>query len=139
MKQPIAESRYNRNNVDPGIKCTAAECMTKQSFKDECDLNLILQKYSQTGQLPSNMKENPQYGDYSNNLTYDAALNLVQNAQNSFYSLDAKVRARFFNDPSNFLAFTANPDNIPEMVSLGLATMREPLKTEPSPTAEVPK
>ena len=96
------------------------DTMTKQSFKDECDINNILKKYETTGALPSLILENPQYGDYSDVPAYQDALNIVMKAEDQFSSLSAKLRSRFDNDPAKFLAFVEDPNNREEMHELGL-------------------
>lgn len=99
--------------------------LTKQAFKDECDINKIMSKYQKNGQLPDMIKTNPKFGDFSNPNSYQDSLNLVIHAQEQFASLSAAVRKRFNNDPAQFLEFTADPNNLPEMVKLGLATKRQ--------------
>lgn len=94
--------------------------MTKQSFKDECDINNILKRYEKTGSLPSMILENPQYGDYSDVPSYQDALHIVMKAEDQFSSLSAKLRERFDNDPAKFLAFADDPKNKEEMDELGL-------------------
>ena len=39
------------------------ESMTQQSFKDECDINVILRRFAVTGELPDNIRV-PQYQDF---------------------------------------------------------------------------
>lgn len=119
MQEPIASSKYNRHS-DPGIACTKEEGRTKQSFTEACDINKILELFSRTGQLPESKPK--QYGDFSNVPDYVTAFNIVSQAQDQFYSLDAKVRAQFENSPELFLEFATNPSNVDEMVKLGLAT-----------------
>ena len=119
MTEPIASSKYNRHS-DPGIACTKEEGRTKQSFTDDCDINKILERFSRTGQLPESKPK--QYGDFTNVPDYVTAFNIVSKAQEQFYGLDAKVRAKFDNDPESFLEFATKPSNIDEMVKLGLAT-----------------
>lgn len=119
MNEVIASSKYNRHS-DPGIACTLEEKRTKQSHTDDCDINKILERFSRTGQLPESKQK--QYGDFINVPDYVEAFNIVSKAQDQFYSLDAKVRAKFDNDPESFLEFATNPSNMEEMVSLGLAT-----------------
>ncbi|RYF32309.1 MAG: hypothetical protein EOO38_31115, partial [Cytophagaceae bacterium] len=53
-----------------------------------------------------------------------------------FDALPAKIRDRFNNDPSRFLAFCENPENEAELVQLGLrdAKPEEP----PAPAPAVP-
>lgn len=99
--------------------------LTKQSFKDECDINNILKRFERTGQLPELIKQNPQYGEFADAPAYQDALNLVLHAQEQFDALSSKVRERFNNDPTKFLEFASNPQNGEEMVRLGLATKRE--------------
>lgn len=97
---------------------------TKQSFKDECDINNILSRFNKTGQLPELIKSNPQYGDFSSVNDYQDSLNLVLHAQAQFAALSSRVRERFNNDPARFLEFTSNPKNAQEMIDLGLAQKR---------------
>lgn len=130
MNNIIAESKYNRNYTDEGIKCTSEEKRTKQSFSEDCDINKILERFAKTGQLPEQRQK--QYGDFSSVPDYMTAFNIVQNAHDQFDSLDAKVRARFNNDPSAFLDFATNSENHEEMIKLGLAP-KPPLNTSTEP------
>lgn len=118
---------------------------TKQSFKDECDINVIMAKMATTGVLPELIKENPQYGDFSEAPDYLMAQTIVLKANEQFDALPSKVRNRFHNEPSEFLAFASDASNAKEMVSLGLAVERvvddvknkaaKVKKTTPSPAA----
>ena len=47
------------------IKFDKSTAMTKQSFKDECDINKIMAKFQKTGALNHYAKHAPQYGDAS--------------------------------------------------------------------------
>lgn len=98
---------------------------TKQSFKDECDINLVMKKFEKEGQLPSMIKENPKYGDFSSPLDYQESLNTVIHANEQFAALPSSIRQRFSNDPQQFLEFAVNPKNGEELVNLGLATKRD--------------
>lgn len=97
------------------------ESLTKQEFKKQCDINTILAKYQKTGQLPDLIKSDPRYGDFSEVGSYQEALDTVILARQQFDALSSKLRSRFGNDPSEFLAFVNDPKNAEEMVSLGLA------------------
>lgn len=92
---------------------------TKQSFRDECDINNILRQFNVTGELPVGSVQ-PQYGDFSGITDYQSALNAVMAAQDSFLALPAKVRAKFDNDPALFVEFASNEANRDEMKALGL-------------------
>jgi len=37
--------------------------LTRQSFKDECDVNLIVKRYTETGMINHIPRSTPQYGD----------------------------------------------------------------------------
>lgn len=114
---------------------------TKQSFRDETDVNLILAKYTKTGALPDTIKRDPTFGDFSNVPCYQEALNCVTRAHEQFSQLPAHVRKRFENDPKEFLAFASDHKNLQEMVDLGLASIApdqnvpksSPKKQDPEP------
>lgn len=117
---------FKRNRVSqtfpPGTR-------VKQSFKAECDINNILSKYKATG-IITHVKENGQYIDCPSGLDYQEAQNLVLEANQTFSELPAAVRQEFNNDPSQFLAFVENPENVERMQELGLAELPE---IEPGP------
>ncbi|QXP08056.1 MAG: internal scaffolding protein [Arizlama microvirus] len=60
-------------------------------------------------------------------------MNIVALANEQFANLSAHVRKRFQNDPQEFLQFTSDPENLPEMVKLGLAIKRETNQTNTTP------
>lgn len=93
---------------------------THQSFKDECDINVLMSKYERTGQLPEMIKKNPVYGDFSNPVDFQHAQNMVIKVNQQFNALDARVRERFANEPQKFLEWVSDPKNADEMASLGL-------------------
>ena len=93
--------------------------MTKQSFKDECNINKIMAKFQTTGALNHYAKHAPTYGD-TTGVDYHDALNLVANANTMFEELPSSIRKRFDNDPEQFLKFVEDPKNADEMIELGL-------------------
>ena len=121
MSKIIARSRYDEYN-EKGVQCTELEKRTKQHFTEECDVNKILDKFSRTGILPDQKPK--MYGDFSNVQDYVSAFAIVQKAHEQFGNLDADIRARFHNNPSEFLNFATDASNIDEMVTLGLATKK---------------
>lgn len=110
--------------------------LTKQSFKDECDLNLIMKRFkNQNGEEFLNRYRGylqGDYGDFSDVVDYRTALDRVKRANEAFDGLPAEVRRKFENDPGVFIEFATNPANHDEMVSLGLATKRAPVQDAPS-------
>lgn len=110
---------------DPGIDFTGDPGVTKQSFRDECDIRSLVEKYEQTGQLPNMIAKDPMWGDFSDLPSYQESLNIVIKAQEQFMALPAHVRDRFANEPAHFLEFMGDPKNADEIVRLGLAKAPE--------------
>ena len=98
--------------------------MTKQSHKDECDINRIMAKYQKTGVITHVAKYAMEYGD-ATDLDYQTALNTVLEAQRMFADLPSSVRRKFDEDPAQFLEFVQNPENVDEMRELGLVDVPE--------------
>lgn len=127
---------YDRDaaSIASGLSCPE-ETLAQQQFKDENNPNLIMERYARTGDLSLLQRNNaPQFGDFTGAVDYRTALHRVQEAQAFFSELSANVRARFGNDPEQFLAFFADEKNIPEAIKLGLAKEGTPL---PEPLAPV--
>lgn len=105
---------------------------TDQSFKEDCDVNLILKRFMKTGQqLPPITGI---YADVSEVPNLDTALTQLNQAQNAFDSLPSDVRRRFGNSPVELVNFLKNPDHYDEGVKLGLLKPRIG-STEPTETA----
>ena len=99
----------------------SAPSLCEQTHKKECDINYILDKYRQTGLVNHVNRFQGSYGDFDD-VDYHQAMNIVIEANESFNSLPSDIRKRFSNNPELFLEFINNPENIDEMVELGLAT-----------------
>lgn len=104
---------------------------TKQSFKDECDINTVLRKWRKTGITTNVQLGTPVYEDFSYAASYYESVNAVRRAEILFDSLPARVRARVHNDPGELIAFVENPDNAEELVELGLLDPVLPVPTPP--------
>lgn len=124
---------YTGDVVNPITgEVTHPPSMTKQSFKDECDINNIIRQYKATGMI-NHVAANAARGVYADlppPLDYQEALNIVIEGERAFESLPAKLRERFNNDPRAFLAFVSDPENKDEMVKLGLL---KPPAPDPAP------
>lgn len=123
--------------VPTGVVCGPS--MTKQSFKEETDINYIVRKYQKTGMLSFVSDIAPQFMEVDS-LEYQDALNLVIQAQNAFDQMPSNLRKRFENDPAKFLQFTEDQNNLEEMYDLGLATrpVLEEAKPDNTPPVETP-
>lgn len=109
---------------------------TRQSMKDECDVNKIMGKFRETGFVSHVQLHNPIYEDFSNAVDYQTALNRIRKAQELFESLPARVRARVDNDPGKFIEFAENEKNAKELEELGLKNPITSRPPEPAPAAE---
>jgi len=92
---------------------------TKQSMKDECDINKIMAKYQRTGLIAHAQQHGGEYG-FADSATFHEAMNVVSKANSMFAELPSTVRERFNGDPAQFLDFVQNPANENEMRSLGI-------------------
>ncbi len=122
------------------VTVDCGESMTKQSFRDECDVNFIMNQWKRTGELPAALVGTmpPSYGDFSNPTDYMTACNQVIEAKAAFAALPAFLRDRFANEPANLLRFLSDPDNQEEAVKLGLAEAAADSPLEPDADAEPP-
>lgn len=118
-------SRYNAG-VREGWK-SSVPSMTQQQFKDEADINYIVSMYDSSGVMPTfhgdGQPAQPVFGDFAS-LPDNAQemYNRMIDAKNNFDSLPLEVRKRFNYDPAAFLDFVDNPENLDELVAMGLAT-----------------
>ena len=103
---------------ESGLHCEDAS-LAQQHFKEECDINTILQKFNITGLLPEQTLS-PRYGDFTGIGDYHTAMNRVIAVQEEFEALPAQIRARFENDPQQLIEFLDNSENRPEAEKLGL-------------------
>lgn len=104
---------------------TALVCVkpsrTKQSFKEEVDINTIVKRFGLTGQLPENVRV-PVSADYVDAVSdYQTAMNIVRSAQEEFMRLPSAVRERFGNDPQKLQMFVEDEKNLDEARKLGIA------------------
>lgn len=97
--------------------------MTHQSFKDECDINVIVARCMKTGYLVDPLTAStrqPLYGDFVSASDFQEAQNLLADSIDRFESLPSALRARFSNDPALLLSFLEDPSNRQEAIKLGL-------------------
>ncbi len=130
---------HDAASIESGLVCEEPT-RAQQHHKDECDINVILERFGKTGQMPVNAISGT-YGDFSGVHDYHTALNALMAAEDEFAALPATIRNRFENDPSNLIQFLDNPENKTEAESLGLinstSSYSEPVEqnqpvTEPS-------
>lgn len=138
--RPHVRVQFGNELVNPHTgEVSYPPSMTKQSHKDECDINNIIKQYKVTGMV-THISANARQGAYQDlpaPIEFQEALNIVAQAEQAFATLPSKVRDRFQNDPEAFLAFTSDPRNAKEMADLGLTNPVAPLTMANASLAEV--
>lgn len=135
--KPFVRSAYNYDmneaSDESGLKCEDPT-LAQQQYREESDINTIVERFNLTGTMPTNLKP-PTYADYTDEITdYQTAWNMVVRARETFMQLPAKVRTRFDNDPQKFLTFCEDPENADEAKKLGLVNV--PPKPVESPQGD---
>ena len=113
---------------------TTGDSRTKQSFKNECDVNNILKNYNKTGVMPENF--NP--GEYRDldGTDYQEYMQTVASANSMFEELPSALRKRFKNDPAQLLSFVHDDKNVAEAHKLGLLRDDYEIAISPPQTIE---
>lgn len=122
MTKVFVRNPYNYDmalvSQETGLECKDPS-LAQQHMKDECDINVIVERFGVTGQLPQAPLE-PSYGDFSGVTDYHTALNAIKAADTAFMGLPAQLRARFDHDPNALLQFLQSEQNRDEAIMLGL-------------------
>lgn len=80
-------------------------------------------RYELTGMIDPalmNLRE-AAFGDFSEELDFHTAQNMVIAAQEAFMTIPAEIRSRFNNDPGQLMTWLNDKNNIDEAIRLGLA------------------
>jgi len=140
MKTPTTflRTQYNYDH-DAASNASGLVCeeptRAQQHHRDECDINVILERFGKTGQVPVNAISGT-YGDFSGVHDYHTAMNALIAAESEFAALPAQLRNKFANDPANLVQFLDNPDNRVEAEKLGLVNISSTANNEPALAAE---
>lgn len=101
-----------------GLECPEDSSRTQQHFRDECDINVLVARFARTG-VPE-APPAPPMSVFDDVFDYQSAMQTIIDARASFAGLPSKLRARFQNDPAQFLNFVYDSSNRDEAISLGL-------------------
>ena len=116
MTKTNTSSKTKRQRIQ--VDCSK-DGRTHQSFKEECDINALMARQKVTGLIKRHDKT-PIYADYSELGNYDEALNMLNDAQDMFDALPAKLRGEFSNNPGELLEFMSDETNKNRAVELGI-------------------
>lgn len=120
----------------PGDLVFKQPSKTKQSFKDDVEINSVIARYNKTGILPQLRTTPAHYGDYSQPIDYQDAQNKIMLADELFGNLPAQIRRTFNDDPAEFLNFATNPENKEKMQEMGLIPPSSVSERSPDPTGD---
>ena len=114
---------------------TGPSSLVQQSAQQETDINHLMARYEKTG-LVEHLNFRPRrYEDVSQAPAYDEAMRIVVEAQQAFEELPARLRKKFGNDPSTFLAAVHDEERYDELVAEGVLVSKE-VQDEPLPSGE---
>ncbi len=121
---------HSAANLGPRVQVAPrGRSRTKQSFREESEINNIMARYVKTGIVDHLTRYGGEYG-FATSVDFHSAMNVVTKADQMFLDLPAAVRRRFGGDPGDFLEFVQNPENQEEMITLGLANRKPGVERE---------
>ena len=122
MTKVFVRNPYNYDmalvSQETGLECQDPS-LAQQHMKDECDINVLVERFGITGTMPVAPLE-ASYGDFSGVGDYHTALNKIKAADQAFMALPAKIRAKFDHDPNALLNYLQNEENRDEAIQIGL-------------------
>lgn len=128
---------YRDEELGQKSEIHCSEDLAVQAYKDDSDINTIVRRFGVTGELPRSSVE-PFYGDFSEAVDYQTALNMTIEARQAFDSLPSSVRSRFENDPGKLIGFLQDDSNREEAETLGLVRKAPAPRAEPVPVPAPP-
>ncbi len=87
---------------------------TKQSQKDECDINKLLERSARQGGLSHLDKYQAKYEDYSN-YDFEEHTNKIAEMASCFEQLPGETKREFHQSPDEYFAFVTNPENVDQL------------------------
>ncbi len=140
----MTQSTGGRISVTPEIKpigslrvreqqAVGENTRTQQHFKDESDINRIVNRFTDTGVITHLARTQGDYGA-AGGQSFTEAMFIVATATSEFSNLPAKTRQHFNNDPAEFLDAAHDPERRDEFVDLGLIdALPDPIQKPGSP------
>lgn len=136
MEIESANPEMNRKEILTSMRAVPDKGLTKQSFKNECDINKILKKAQVAGSLDHLTKHGGSYGDFADFDFRESQTMLAEGAQ-IFSELPSEVRNEFGNSVSAFFEFVNKPENV-DKLNLLLPAIAEPGSFFPDMSSSTP-
>ncbi len=116
--------------------------LTKESFREDCDINKIMARHMKTGLIEHLNPRKPMYGDFSAVQDFHSAVERVHDAEEQFALLPSAVRNMVQNDPERLLQALTDPKETAELAEAGLPMAEDFVPWTPDEgetAAEAPK
>lgn len=118
---------YTRYNAPKSpVADSSKPSLTQQEFRESCDINNILSKFSVQAQAlgvdPSLLMPQDQgtYGDFSQLDDFQTAQNKIAFLNDQFSNLPSSVRRKFGDDLNTFINAVSDPSRVDELGELGV-------------------
>ncbi len=110
---------------------------TKQSFKDDTDINKIMARFDRTGTISHMSKYEGVYADFSD-FDFQVQTQRLTRGREIFDALPAELRREFGQSPAAFFAYVNDPANAADLAQKlpALAEPGQQLPGEAMPTAD---
>lgn len=137
-KYPVVHDAFMRAR-EPGVDFTGVESRTKQEFRDEVNINKIIERYG-IGVMANNHPRPPMeaFGDFSNVEDYQASIETINRAKQQFGHIPAHIRAKFGENIEAFLSFISE-ENLETLHEWGLLSEEGQKKVAARAAARAPK
>ncbi len=110
-------SAYYAEHGKPEVRKYKLHGKTKQSKKDDCDINKLLERSAREGGLSHVDKYQMKYEDYSN-YNFEEHTNKLAEMASCFENLPAETKREFNQSPDQYFAFVTNPQNVEDLKRL---------------------
>lgn len=130
---------YTSRDEDRNGVIFESDSLCQQHFRDECDVNKIVDRYVRTGVLEHLADVPPHYGDVSEIPTdLISAYAAVDRAEAAFMDLPSGLRKELDNDPSRLGAWLSDEANRDTAVKYGLLNRVQPVPDQAENVSEKP-
>lgn len=130
--KPLKRKFHTRYDPPPSPGIEFKEpTMTQQHFRDECDINKIVERAIRTGDTTVfTSAQRAEFYDASAITDYVDAMALIDDVNDDFNSLPSTIRSMFGNNVKQYVEWMSNPANWSKARELGLLSGGEESATE---------
>lgn len=112
IRFPFLRSAFNYDmdaaSLESALICEE-ETRTQQQFKEECDINTLVERFGLMGTWPQDLRI-PLASEFHDVFDYQSALNQLIEADEAFMAIPAPIRAQFQNDAGKWVEYMSDCD-----------------------------